>query len=222
MPLVADAVIPVVAQVVGYKGKHPGADGSSVHTPQRIVLLDRIKDRAANTNKHQFAGGAQGTQKQAGDTVIESVGIAPPQQAVAQLNSNGAIALMLILANFVGVAAYTYFADLISTTFDNTDRQTQVFAWVDFATNALSFIGQLLLVKHSVRKFGIGATLALLPIASAIGFALIAFHPAYAAMAVFQVVRRSLTFGFAKPVSDMLYTVVTPEESSQCRPYRLS
>ena len=123
-----------------------------------------------------------------------------------------AIALMLILANFVGVAAYTYFADLISTTFDNTDRQTQVFAWVDFATNALSFIAQLILVKHSVRKFGIGATLALLPIASAIGFALIAFHPAYAAMAVFQVVRRSLTFGFAKPVSDMLYTVVTPEE----------
>ena len=128
-----------------------------------------------------------------------------------------AIALMLILANFVGVAAYTYMAELVSTTFDNTDRQTQVFAWIDAAINALSFIGQLLLVKHSVNKLGVGMTLTLLPVASAIGFALIALHPAFAVMAVFQVARRSLTFGFAKPTSDMLYAIVSAEEKYKAK-----
>lgn len=124
----------------------------------------------------------------------------------------GMIAIALMLANFVGVYAYTYMAELVSQTFDNADRQTQVFAWIDAAINAFSFVGQLLLVKHSVRRLGIGPTLALLPVVSAIGFVLLAINPVFAVMAVLQVLRRSLTFGFSKPTSDMLYSVVTAKE----------
>jgi AAA family ATP:ADP antiporter len=124
----------------------------------------------------------------------------------------GMIATALVLANFVGVFAYTYMAELVSITFDSTDRQTQVFAWIDAAINILSFFGQLLLVKHSVRKLGIGPTLALLPIVSAIGFVMLAINPVFAIMAALQVLRRSLTFGFSKPASDMLYSVVSAEE----------
>jgi AAA family ATP:ADP antiporter len=124
----------------------------------------------------------------------------------------GMIALALMLANFVGVFAYTYMAELVSVSFDNTDRQTQVFAWIDAAINVLSFVGQLILVKHSVKRLGIGATLAMLPVVSAIGFALLAIHPVFAVMAALQVIRRSLTFGFSKPTNDMLYSVVSAEE----------
>jgi AAA family ATP:ADP antiporter len=124
----------------------------------------------------------------------------------------GLIAVALVLANFVGVFAYTYMAELVSITFHSTDRQTQVFAWLDAAINVLSFFGQLFLVKHSVRKLGIGPTLALLPLVSAVGFALLAINPVFAIMAALQVVRRSLTFGFSKPTSDMLYSVVSAEE----------
>lgn len=122
------------------------------------------------------------------------------------------IATAMILANFVGVFAYTYMAELVSVTFDGTDRQTQIFAWIDAAINALSFIGQLILVRHSVRKFGVGITLMFLPIVSAIGFAVLAIHPAFAIMAGLQIFRRSLTFGFSKPTSDMLYVVVSATE----------
>jgi AAA family ATP:ADP antiporter len=124
----------------------------------------------------------------------------------------GMIALALMLANFVGVFAYTYMAELVSISFDDMDRQTQVFAWIDAAINVLSFIGQLILVKHSVKRLGVGATLAMLPIVSAIGFALLAIHPVFAVMAALQIVRRSLTFGFSKPTSDMLYSIVSAEE----------
>ncbi len=124
----------------------------------------------------------------------------------------GAIAGALVIANFLGVAVYMYMAELVADAFDSTDRQTQVFAAMDAFTNALSFIGQLLLVRYSVRKLGVGATLAILPIVSVIGFALLAFNPAFAIIAVFQVLRRSITFGLTKPTTDMLYSVVTPEE----------
>lgn len=122
-----------------------------------------------------------------------------------------AIAMALLCANFLGGAMYIYLAQLVSVTFEGADRQTQVFAFIDAAINALSFIGQLLIVKHSVQKLGIGWTLSLLPILSIVGFALLAISPTFAVIAAFQVLRRSLTFGFSKPTSDMLYSVVSPE-----------
>jgi AAA family ATP:ADP antiporter len=121
------------------------------------------------------------------------------------------IAIALVSANFLGAMLYMYMAQLVSEAFDTTDKQTQVFALIDATTNGLSFIGQLLLVKHSVRYFGIGVTLALLPMVSVIGFLLLALNPVFVVMAGLQVLRRSLTFGFAKPASDMLYAVVSKE-----------
>jgi AAA family ATP:ADP antiporter len=122
-----------------------------------------------------------------------------------------AIAFALACANFLGGATYMYMAELVSITFEGTDRQTQIFAIMDAMINALSFIGQLLIVKHSVRKLGIGGTLILLPVVSAVGFALLALNPTFIIIAGLQVLRRSLGFGFSKPASDMLYSVVSKE-----------
>ncbi len=124
----------------------------------------------------------------------------------------GMIAFALLLANFVGVFTYTYLLELVSITFEGTDRHTQVLAWIDAVINVFSFIGQLVLVKIFVRKIGVGYTLALLPIVSAIGFALLALNPVFIIMAVLQILRRSLTFGLSKPTNDMLYSVVSTEE----------
>ncbi len=122
-----------------------------------------------------------------------------------------AIAIALLCANFLGGALYIYMAQLVSVTFEGADRQTQVFAFMDAAINALSFLGQLLIVKHAVQRLGIGWTLSLLPLLSIVGFALLAYSPTFAVIAAFQILRRSLTFGFSKPTSDMLYSVVSPE-----------
>jgi AAA family ATP:ADP antiporter len=131
----------------------------------------------------------------------------------------GAIAFALAMATFMGVVAYNFMQELASVAFPATDRRTQVFSWIDLATNAGSFIGQIILVKHSVKKLGIGATLALLPIVSIIGFALLAMNPIFAIMAGLVIFRRSLAFGFSKPASDMLYAVVTAEEKYKVKSF---
>lgn len=124
----------------------------------------------------------------------------------------GSIALALIITNFLGVAVYMYMAELVDATFSGTNRHTQVFAILDAVTNTLSFLGQLLVVRYSVRKFGVGVTLAVLPVVSIIGFALLALHPVFAIMAALQVLRRGVGFGLTKPTTDMLYAVASPEE----------
>jgi AAA family ATP:ADP antiporter len=122
-----------------------------------------------------------------------------------------AISIALICAVFLGGATYMYMAEMVSVTFEGTDRQTQIYAIMDAMINALSLIGQLLIVKHSVRKLGIGWTLSLLPMVSVIGFTLLAINPVFLIIAGLHVVRRSITFGLTKPTNDMLYSVVSPE-----------
>ena len=129
----------------------------------------------------------------------------------------GAIAIGAAFASFMGTATYIYMAQLVSENFATADEQTQVFAWLDAMTNALALIGQLIVVKQVVQRFGIGVSLAVLPIVSVIGFAILASNPVFAVIAVLQVIRRSVTFGLGKPTSDMLYSVVSPEEKYKAK-----
>ena len=76
---------------------------------------------------------------------------------------------------------------------------------------------QLLVVKHAVRKLGVGWTLSLMPIVSLIGFALLSLNPALLFVGIFQAIRRAIGFGFMKPTNDMLYSVVTPEEKYKAK-----
>jgi AAA family ATP:ADP antiporter len=129
----------------------------------------------------------------------------------------GAIASALLITNFMGGATYYFMADLVSQTFPDTDRQTQVFAGLDAITNLLSFLGQFFVVRLAVRNLGIGWTLAVLPIISLAGFALLAVSPMFAILATLQVLRRSIGFGLTKPTNDMLYAVVPPEQKYKAK-----
>jgi len=129
----------------------------------------------------------------------------------------GAIAIGAAFASFMGTATYIYMAQLVSENFTTTDEQTQVFALLDAVTNALALIGQLVVVKHVVQRFGIGVSLAVLPIVSVVGFAILAANPVFIVIALLQVARRSITFGLGKPTSDMLYSVVSPEEKYKAK-----
>jgi AAA family ATP:ADP antiporter len=122
------------------------------------------------------------------------------------------IALMSIVASLLGTALYMFRAELIETAILSPDARTQFFSNMNVAQNALALIAQMFLVKQVVTRFGIGRSLFLFPFASIIGFAILALDPTLIAVAVLDVVRRGLGFGFAKPSTDMLYSVVTPEE----------
>lgn len=123
-----------------------------------------------------------------------------------------AIAAKSVFASLLGTALYMFTADLVQDQIIDPDLRTQFFSSINVATNALALIGQLLIVKHVVARFGIGITLSILPIVSIIGFAALALEPTLAVVAVLTVARRALGFGFSKPTSDMLYSVVTPED----------
>jgi AAA family ATP:ADP antiporter len=124
----------------------------------------------------------------------------------------GGIVAASIIASLLGTALYMFAADLVELAIPQADERTRFFSNINNWTNALSLICQMFLVKYVVTRFGIGGSLSLMPIVSVVGFAILAFDPTLAAVAVLTVARRALGFGFSKPTTDMLYSVVTPEE----------
>ena len=123
-----------------------------------------------------------------------------------------AIAVSLMIASLLGTALYILMAQLVEQNIANVGDRIIFFADVNNATNALALVLQLLIVKRVVHRFGIGVSLSLMPIASIVGFIILAVDPVLGVITVFTVLRRALGFGFSKPTSDMLYSVVTPEE----------
>ncbi|MDH5345657.1 MAG: MFS transporter [Gammaproteobacteria bacterium] len=124
----------------------------------------------------------------------------------------GAIAIKSIIASLLGTALYMFAADLVQDQIPSADERTRFFSYMNNFTNGFALVGQLLVVRHVVARFGVGASLTLMPVVSIVGFAILAVDPTLAAVAILTVVRRSLGFAFAKPTTDMLYSVVTPEE----------
>ena len=122
------------------------------------------------------------------------------------------IAISSVIASLLGTALYIFMAQLVGQAIPGTDEQTQFFSNINNWTNGLSLIGQLFLVKRVVHRFGMGVSLSLVPIASVAGFILLAVEPTLAIVALLTVLRRALGFGFGKPTSDMLYSVVTLED----------
>jgi len=123
-----------------------------------------------------------------------------------------AIAVASIIASLLGTALYMFTAELVGEAIPDPDYQTRFFSNVNNATNLIALLGQLFVVRHVVQRFGVGMSLALMPIVSIAGFAILTMSPTLAAVAILNVVRRGLGFALTKPTSDMLYSVVTPEE----------
>ena len=128
-----------------------------------------------------------------------------------------AIAAKSIIASLLGTALYMITANLVGEAYTDADERTLFFSNINVATNTIALIAQLLVVKHAVARLGIGVTMSALPIISIVGFAILAIEPTLAVVAILTIIRRSLGFGFSKPTTDMLYSVVTPEEKYKAK-----
>jgi len=127
------------------------------------------------------------------------------------------ISIVSLIASLLGTALYMFMNELVANTIEGVDSRTKLFGYLDSATGFMTMLLQFFVTRHAVGKLGLGWTLALMPLVSLFGFALLAVHPVLVVGAVLQALRRAVGFGFSKPGSDMLYSVVTPEEKYKAK-----
>ncbi|MCJ2013931.1 NTP/NDP exchange transporter [Methylobacterium sp. J-076] len=129
------------------------------------------------------------------------------------------IALFLLLFSITSTFLYFEQAGIAKRSFPDRQSQTAFFASVDLAVNVLTLGVQLFLTGRIVGRIGVAATLALLPAFSILGFAALAFAPTIAVIVAFQVLRRAGNFAIARPIREVLFTVVPREDRYKAKSF---
>jgi len=118
-------------------------------------------------------------------------------------------------------STFLYFAQAHIVHDETAERTARaiLFARIDLWTNLLTLVLQLGLAGRLIPRIGVGATLTLLPVVTALGFAVLAFAPSYGTVLIFQAVRRAGNYALARPARETLYTIVSVDQRYKAKSF---
>ena len=121
--------------------------------------------------------------------------------------------LLTLLATFV------YFEQLrlVAEHLQDSAARTKLFAQIDLAVNTLTLLVEIFLTNRLVGRFGVAILLMVLPLMNLLGFGALVVAPTLAALVTFQVLRRVVEYALARPVREILFTVVSREEKYKAK-----
>ncbi len=122
------------------------------------------------------------------------------------------IGLYMILFTLLSTFLYFQQAYIIAEAIPDSAERTALFALIDLAVNALTLLGQMLVVRRIIGHFGVTLTLILMPVVAIFGFFFLGLFPTLGVLIVFGVVRRAGEYALSKPAREILFTVVSREE----------
>ena len=109
-------------------------------------------------------------------------------------------------------------ANIILSDSDTFSQLLGNFAQFDNMAQVATLITQIFITTHVIRKLGVGWTLAILPLVTMAGFAVLAVWPVYGVMMIFQAVHRATRYAISRPSRETLFSVVTPSEKYKAKP----
>jgi AAA family ATP:ADP antiporter len=123
-----------------------------------------------------------------------------------------AIAGYLALMTFASTVLYFQQAFLVGEAIADRAARASFFAQIDLAVNILTIVLQVAVTARILRWLGVGFSLMIVPALTMLGFVGLGLAPLLAVLVVLQVLYRAGRYGIAKPVREVLFTVVSREE----------
>ncbi len=114
------------------------------------------------------------------------------------------------VAAFTILSTLLYFekARIVEAFTEGTEARAQVMAWIELGGQVLTVLLQVFLTGRLLRRFGVGALLAIVPVVTIIGFVGLAAAPVLLVLGVFEASRRACHYALSKPARETLFTVV--------------
>jgi AAA family ATP:ADP antiporter len=139
--------------------------------------------------------------------------------ASAVLRSPYLLGIALFVVLLASVSTFLYFeqARIVSETFADRTRQTQVFGLIDSVVQALAILTQVFITGRLARRLGVGVLLVAVPLVMAAGFLWLAVAPVFAVFVVVMVVRRAGEYALVRPGREMLFTVLPAEDKYKAK-----
>lgn len=135
------------------------------------------------------------------------------------LSSPYLLGICLYLFFLTTTATFLYLEQmrLVSEQIPSPEERTRLFALIDLVVNVFTFLAQVAVTSRVIGRFGLASALVVLPIASAIGFGVIAVMPVLTVFIMFTIVRRVGEYALAKPAREVLFTVLSREEKYKAK-----
>ena len=143
----------------------------------------------------------------------------PLAGATAVLRSPYLLGIALFVVLLASVSTFLYFeqARIVSQTFTDPTRQTQVFGLIDSVVQALAILTQVFLTGRLARRLGVSILLMAVPLVMAVGFLWLALAPVFAVFVMVMVVRRAGEYALVRPGREMLFTVLPAEDKYKAK-----
>ena len=129
----------------------------------------------------------------------------------------------------IGTSVYLLFLTLLATLIyfeqirvvadqiKDSAARTRLFAQIDLVVNTLTLLVEIFLTNRLIGRFGVAILLMVLPLLNVVGFGALVIAPTLAVLVVFQALRRVVEYSLARPVREILFTVVSREEKYKAK-----
>ena len=128
------------------------------------------------------------------------------------------LSIGLFIFLYTGISSFVYFElkNLLSD-FSRPERSV-IWAQMDLAVNILAISTGLFATGRIVTKFGMPATIAMVPVMICIGLLVLAISPLLGVVVMLQIIRRSGNYAVTRPAREMLFTLVDQETRFKAKP----
>jgi len=127
----------------------------------------------------------------------------------------GYIVLMTVLATCI----YFTRLQMVAAAADGLDARAAIMGNIDMWTQVAVLALQFTLTGKIIQRFGLGVTLAILPVATALGFVGLAIYGSFAALILLEAANRAVQRGITRPAREALFTVVSREEKYKAKAF---
>ena len=128
------------------------------------------------------------------------------------------ISISLFILFYVVMNTFIYF-ELRKLLIDfDRDARTQIWASIDLIVNILAIVTAIFFTSRITTRFGMPATLALIPTIMILGWIVVAISPILLFLIGLQIIRRAGNYSITKPRREMLFTLVDNEARYKVKP----
>ena len=171
-----------------------------------IFYLQSLKVKDLNNKKLDSA------------TINQSIGGNPFAGFKMFFSNPYLLSIGLFIFLYTGISSFVYFElkNLLSD-FSRPERSV-IWAQMDLAVNILAISTGLFATGRIVTKFGMPATIAMVPVMICIGLLVLAISPLLGVVVMLQIIRRSGNYAVTRPAREMLFTLVDQETRFKAKP----
>ncbi|OAB56007.1 hypothetical protein AY599_11240 [Leptolyngbya valderiana BDU 20041] len=188
----------LLSEAIGTVGLFAGASFLILCAGALAIVLDRVAEgrRMGSAGHTLDAGGALGGTSWQG--------------VVDVLRSPYLMGIACYVAAFTIGSTLLYFEKMriIEGFAETIESRAQVLAWIELGGQTLTVLLQLFVTGRLMRRLGVGALLAVVPMVTVIGFVGLAAAPVLLVLAAFEVARRASHYALSKPAREALFTTV--------------